>query len=401
MDKPQKDRLSQPRRVVGMDAHPDIYSAGILKGSDSATASVERIIDQAPLVELEAWVRRYLRKGDTVVLEASANSFAIAERLYEMPLGLKVVIIESYQAGQVGEAYCSNDRLCAVKTARAYLTGLTKTVWQPDEKTRTRREILSAHQDAVAASTRGKNHIRCYLNEHCVRLPRGFRLCHELALNRVLKMRDWNEQQRLLLQLRFDELDRAEKSRKQLRAVMAKEVLDNPQILKLVRLMGVRHIVAFAVAAVIGDIDRFANPKKLVAYLGLSPSSVRSGRSIRKSSSLAHTGRRDLRGLLSNVAQNALNRSSHPLHKWGWKLVLRKSHRNVAVIAVARKMTVAIWYLLKGYYTPLAQKDNIGSIRERINKLATALGLSKIKARGYKTKREFIEKKMEELYAIT
>ena len=35
------------------------------------------------------------------------------------------------------------------------------------------------------------------------------------------------------------------------------------------------------IEAVVGDITRFANPKKLVAYLGLAPSVADSGLSIR------------------------------------------------------------------------------------------------------------------------
>jgi hypothetical protein len=64
------------------------------------------------------------------------------------------------------------------------------------------------------------------------------------------------------------------------------------------RLLGVRHIVAFAVAAVVGDIARFANPKKLVAYLGLTPSVEDSGETIRGRGQLVSFGRSDLRALL-------------------------------------------------------------------------------------------------------
>jgi transposase len=61
------------------------------------------------------------------------------------------------------------------------------------------------------------------------------------------------------------------------------------------RLLGVRHIVAFAVAAVVGDIARFANPKKLVAYLGLTPSVEDSGETIRGRGQLVSFGRRSAR----------------------------------------------------------------------------------------------------------
>ena len=51
---------------------------------------------------------------------------------------------------------------------------------------------------------------------------------------------------------------------------MIKELLDRPQWCKLWRMMGVRHIVAFGLMAIIGDVNRFPNAKKLVGYIGLS-----------------------------------------------------------------------------------------------------------------------------------
>jgi transposase len=98
-------------------------------------------------------------------------------------------------------------------------------------------------------------------------------------------------------------------------------------------------IIAFAIAAVVGDITRFANPKKLVAYLGLAPSVADSGLSIRGRGGLVPFGRGDLRALLIQSSHNALRQRNSPLHAWGWKLCLRKSNKNVAVAAVARKLS--------------------------------------------------------------
>src|SRR5690606_23229895 len=105
---------------------------------------------------------------------------------------------------------------------------------------------------------------KSYLNAHGIRLPKGFQLTGDQALPRIEKLHPWEPMQKVLLQQMLEELHHAEKRRKQLRAVMAREVLSDPNILKLVRIMGVRHIVAFAIAAVIGNIDRFPNHKKLV-----------------------------------------------------------------------------------------------------------------------------------------
>lgn len=46
-------------------------------------------------------------------------------------------------------------------------------------------------------------------------------------------------------------------------------------------LRGISFVVAVTVVAEIGDMNRFQNPKQLMAYLGLIPSEHSSGKSIR------------------------------------------------------------------------------------------------------------------------
>ncbi len=103
----------------------------------------------------------------------------------------------------------------------------------------------------------------------------------------MLAQKQWSALQRFLLEQMFEEYTLAQKRRKQLSRCMAQEVATDRELLQLMRLMGIRHIVAFALGAVIGDISRYANPKKLVAYIGLTPSVDRSGKTIKGSAALA------------------------------------------------------------------------------------------------------------------
>jgi hypothetical protein len=121
-------------------------------------------------------------------------------------------------------------------------------------------------------------------------------------------------------------------------------------------LCGVRDLVAFALGALIGDIQRFAEPRKLVKYIGLNPAFDHSGQG-HWSGGIAGHGRKDLRSLLIESAQ-AILRSTHPLAKWGKKLAARKGSLKLAVAAVARKLAVAVWYLMMGRWTPLEDLDD-------------------------------------------
>ena len=375
-------------RVIGLDLHPDVFSAAALAGRDAATAHVEQSWDRRPTAELENWAKTLL-PGDVVVIEASGNTFTAVERLDAA--GVKAVVLESQRAGQIRKTYCANDRLDAVKLARIYLSGLAQLVWQPDARTRERREVLHSHRKAVATATRTRNRLKSFLSDHHVRLKPGVRLTQKSGAELVRASATWTPLQTLLLDEMLAELKPAEQRRRRLVAAMAQEVAADRALLPLLRLLGVRHIIAFAIAAVVGDITRFANPKKLVAYLGLAPTVGDSGNTIRGRGDLIPFGRGDLRALLIQSAQNALQQKNSPWHTWGWKLCLRKSNKNVAVAAIARKLTVSIWYLLRGLFTPLKAID--ASLHVKLTKLATAIGVKAIRQLGYASKAAFLEEK--------
>ena len=78
---------------------------------------------------------------------------------------------------------------------------------------------------------------------------------------------------------------------------------------------------------------------------------------------------------------------SHPWHKWGWKLLVRK-HRNEAAAAIARKITVAVWHLLMGHFTPLVEATD--HLRAKLLRLATVIGKDSLKALGFADREAFV-----------
>jgi len=333
---------------MGLDVHPDLFTAAILSGSDPATARVEKLFDKLSIGQLESWAKKQARASDTLVIEASGNTFHVAERLQK--LGLKVVVLESFQTSQIQKHYCVNDKTSAVQIARAWLSGLAKVVWQPDPRTRERREVFLAHRKVVKRTTQMRARIRAFLNQHGVRVKPAL---SPKSLDQVLALASWSRLQEHTLRTYFEELRHAEAQRKNWHGLIAQEVLQDPKLLQLTRLLGVRDLTAFALGAVIGDIARFAGPKKLVAYAGLNPSLQQSGNSSHQGGLAGH-GRSDLRAMLVQGAQAILRGRIHPLSRWGRKLALRRGLK-VAVIAVARKLLVAVWYLLNGKSCPLEE----------------------------------------------
>jgi transposase len=382
------NQSNNSQRVIGLDVHPDSFAGAILlTGKDSASAQVLSTSRLVELPQLEKWAQRHTGPEDVLVMEASGNAFAVAERL--RALQRQVVILDSHRAGKVGKAYCANDRVDAIKIARIYLTALSPVVWQPDAKTLERREVFSAYQAVVKESTRLKQQLRSMLNEHCVRLESGFRLSHPGAINRLLKMRQWTPVQGMLLEQLHSGLVSARVRRTKLRRYMAEEVLNEPELLRLTRLCGISLITLYGLNAAIGDIHRFSNSRKLTAYFGLNPSVEQTG-NWEGEGALKRHGRGALRALLVQSAKKLL-RVNNPLQKWGLAVAARRG-RNRAAVAVARKLCVAVWHVMQGHI--IGAIERMDTLHTKLHKLATELGLPTIKRLGYQTKEAFVQKKL-------
>ncbi|MER9638778.1 IS110 family transposase [Mesorhizobium sp. M0228] len=82
--------------------------------------------------------------------------------------------------------------------------------------------------------------------------------------------------------------------------------LQDPTIRRLLTLPGLDVTVAASVAAAIGDIRRFSDPQKLVAYLGLNPSVRQSGEGPAYHGRITKQGRGHARGMLVEAAWAAV-----------------------------------------------------------------------------------------------
>jgi len=379
---------ARPARVVGLDLHPDIFSAVIVEGSRPLEARVVSSRDAVPIAGLGGWAAEDLRPGDLVVCEAGSNSFEVTARLGA--LGHSALCLESRRAGQIRESGFNDDRSSAEKIARVYLSGLCKAVWEPDPQTRVYRELLGAHAGAVRGAVRAGNSLREYLSEHGVRLPKGVRVSRPGAEGVALAARDWGELERELIADLCAEVRHCEARRRRLRARMCEIISGDGRMLRLMKILGLNVVNAFALVAAVGDIGRFASPKKLCAYLGVAGRRDTSGTSVDKKKGCRGAGRKDVRALLVQAAQAVLNsKRGGALREWGWRVFARRGQRNIAVVAVARKLVVQVWYELKGRAPE--HLDAGGVVRRKIAGLCAALGKEEVMKRGFATKRALAE----------
>ncbi len=371
-------KATSNQRVVGLDAHPDTFTAALLIGATPASAIIQNIYHQIRLPELARWAQKHTTPDDLFVLEASGNSFTIV-RLLE-GLGRRALVLESNQLGKLKEAHANNDKISAVRIGKAYLAGTAKEVWVPDLKTQERRDWFHCHRKTVKRASQARHRLLSYLSDNGVRLQQGIRLTD--AVTGPAKLREakaWSARQWQVIEGFLLDLRHADEQRRHWRSLIAQEVAADPELLSLVRLCGVREMIAFALGAIIGDIGRFASPKQLVKYVGLNPAFDSSGAGT-WSGGIGGHGRRDLRSLLIEGAQSIMRSAKHPLAKWGKKLLGRKGEFNLVVAAVARKLIVAVWYLLKGQWQPLEEIDQ--ALALKVGKLITSVGANGLNQLG-------------------
>lgn len=374
-------KSSSVERVIGLDGHPDTFTAALICGPTPASAIVEKTYNRIPMSRLAQWATKNSAPQDLIVLEASGNSFQIARTL--RTVGRKAKVLESCQMGKLKEAHANNDKISAIRIGKAYLAGTAKEVWVPDAKTQERRDWLHAHRKAVKRSTQMKARLRSYLSDNGVRLKKGTKLSQPGIQIQIRSLRSWSASQWQVIEIFLLDLRQAEQQRKRWHSLITQEVLADPLLLSLVRLCGVRERVAFAVGAFVGDIQRFANAKKLVKYVGLNPAFDDSGQG-QWSGGVGGHGNKYLRALLTEAAQSILRSPKTPIAQWGKKLLRRKGKKNLVVAAMARKLTVAIWYLLAGRWTSLEEIDRPLSIK--VGKLLDALGPAPLKRLRIKRK---------------
>jgi transposase len=282
------------------------------------------------------------------------------------------VVLESCHVGKHAKTYADNDRMAAARIALVYLAGNAPCVWLPDERTRERRELLHAYSKAVVDHNAAQNAIKGYLTGRGIRLGKR-NIAMESTRGWIGRQRDWSPLQITILKEHYGELDSSRQRRQRLYRLLAVEISAEPLMLRCMKLLGIGLVNAFALLAVIGDVRRFERPEKLVAYAGLNPGQRQSGSSKNIKLGTGDRGRGDIRRLLVQGAQAILRTGrGTALGQWGWKLFARKGCRNVAVSAVARKLLVQVWHLLKG--NPPTAMDTSKSFTLKLSKLAVALG---------------------------
>jgi len=150
-----------------------------------------------------------------------------------------------------------------------------------------------------------------------------------------------------------------------------------PVVKALQAMRGVRLLVATGVVVELGDLTRFDHPKKLMSYLGLTPSEQSSGNK-RRLGRITKAGNGRARTLIiegahsyrypakiSKEMQQRQEGLSKEIVDIAWKaqlrlcrryqkLTKRGKHYNVIIVAIAREMAAVMWEIAREVVLPRA-----------------------------------------------
>jgi transposase len=338
-------------RYIGLDVHKHYITVGGLNAQ-------QEIVLRPRDVEMErfkTWAESNLRKTDEVVLEATTNTWDVYDTI--APLVGRVVVAHPAEVKQIANSRVKTDTQDVIRLVRLLIADIVPDVWVPPVEVRELRATISYRWRLVKMSTAIQNRMHSLLHRHNIQAPQGKIDTGE--------NREWWEG------LKLSELEnlRLKQEIKTLRLVreniveVEKELgrLSNSerwgdQAVYLMQLPGVGIIVTMTILSAIGDIQRFESPKKLVGYAGLGAGVHDSGQKHREKG-ITKMGRKELRWALVEASWQAIR--SNPIWRAEYDRLCKRKHPNQAIVAIAHKLLVTIWYVLnrKEVYKQSSEED--------------------------------------------
>ena len=259
-------------------------------------------------------------------------------------LGWEVEIADAVKIKGLAPLACKTDRIDAWVLAELSRRELVPAIWRPDPAVRAERERARFRLHLVRHRTSLKQRVHAILLAHGKPCPVSdlFGIAGRELLARLELPEPWSGSVEASLYL-IDELGRGiEACERELRRLGA----EHRYVPLLTTVPGIAWILAYTIAAEIGDIARFPSPTKLAGYTGLCPRVYQSGESDRRGP-LAKQRPKYLRWALVEAATVACR---HPLYRERYQRTKARLGKQrgakVAQVDLARRLAEAIWHML-------------------------------------------------------
>ena len=325
-----------PTRFVGLDLHKHYLIAMAVDVAGEQTGGPWRVT----LDHLDDWARAHLTRLDAVAVEITTNTYAVYDAL--SPLVHSVTVVHPPHLALITRVPVKTDNRAALVLAQFLAKGMLPPLWIPPQAVREQRATVAQRAKFTRLSTQAKNRLHAVLHRHHLPLPESGSPFSP-ANHAWWQQLPVSASEQARLQADLATLDFAEQQVARLTRALASDGAQDERMPLLIQLPGFSLVIALTVLAAIGDIGRFPDAQRLVGYSGLGARVHDSGQ-LHRTGHITKAGRRDLRTALVEAAQAAANTHPH------WQAELARLEprlgRNKAIVAIARKLLVAVWHVL-------------------------------------------------------
>lgn len=341
-------------KTIGLDVHKNSISIGIAdEGRDGEIRYYGKIDND--MSQLDKVIRKLLSTGATLrfVYEAGPCGYGIYRYLTRNAMDC-VVIAPSKIPHQKGNRI-KNDRRDCLSLARLHRAGELTPVYVPNEEDEALRDLVRAREDATRAVRAAKQQLGAFLLRHDVAYS-GKSKWTKAHFNWLADLTMGHPAQQIVLQEYVDAVvdccTRVERFTEQIRQQSQQSRLHG-LIKALQSMRGISLVVAATLASELGDLSRFDNPGKLMAFLGLIPCEHSSGEREKKGP-ITKTGNSHVRRALVEAAhayrfparksRELLKRQQgviKEVQQIAWKAQCRLCRRYQYLVAKGKKANVA------------------------------------------------------------
>jgi transposase len=258
--------------------------------------------------------------------------------------GWSVEIADAQKVKGLAPLALKTDRIDSLVLATLSRRELVPAIWLPDPEIREERELARFRLHLVKHKTALKNRVHSTLMSFGRACPVTdlFGVEGRRLLERLEVPEPWRSNVTASVWL----IDELERQIDELNGRLREGHADHRYVPLLLSVPGIGSVLAFTIAAEIGDIARFQSPEKLTGYTGLCPKVKQSGDSDRRGPLSKH-GPRYLRWALIEATSHALRHPAYAERYQRTKKRLGKQRgARVAQIDIARRLAHAIWHML-------------------------------------------------------
>lgn len=321
---------------VGVDLHQRFCYMTAMDASG-------KMIQAGAVSNEKAALRKYFRQfgGRDVQAAVEACGFWPAFREVVEPEVKRLVLVHPQRVKAIASAKLKNDRVDSATLAHLLRCDLLPESWKADRETQARRQQMRLRTTLVRQRTRLKNQVHAVLHQQGLRSPATdlFGKRGRLWLAVVKLPMQARESVETCLRMIDHYTEEIEKQNLRL----GEKAKQDERVEWLLTIPGIGEVSAMMVLAEIGDLSRFANKEALCSYAGLVPR-VRESAGKAARGGITRQGSSYLRWMMVEAAQVATR--SSPAAKKYYERLLRKKHKHVARVALARKLLIAVYALL-------------------------------------------------------